>query len=278
MISLISPEHNFEQFCRRMFGKDPMEVIELASAEITNARRNHPEQTDEPNVRRGSKGLAYCDDLQRLISLFTGSVPDNAPAEFLDPVKPLALDLLKRWEIVSLRQIVADQPDRPRSLELGGMADFLTVVISKHEVDTGEISGPLGILRRLIESPTTARQFAERVDIVFHGYDDVPQELFEIQEVRSFVARLDEEFPYWLFFLSKSCLGLQCLFFCFLPPSLTETARARVFPSRIGELLTRRWFPAMNHICNYAGFSELEVKALTDRVEAYITRGKLAMD
>ena len=74
----------------------------------------------------------------------------------------------------------------------------------------------------------------ERVEISFHGYDHTPQELFEIPEVRNFVYQLDEQFPFWLFFLSKRHLGLQCLLFCFLPPFLTEDARSRIFPERIG--------------------------------------------
>jgi hypothetical protein len=86
----------------------------------------------------------------------------------------------------------------------------------------------------LTESPKTARHFAESVDIAFHGYDDIALELFEMPEVRSFVAKLDEKFPYWFFFLSKHNLGLQCVLLCFLPPSLTETARAEVFPALIG--------------------------------------------
>ena len=147
--------------------------------------------------------------------------------------------------------------------------------ISKEDVEAGDISASFGVLGRLVESPKTARQFAERVDIAFHGYDDVALELFEMPAVRSFVYRLDEKFPYWLFFLSKHYLGLQCVLLCFLPPSLTETARAEIFPALISDHLTRRWFPAMNHICRYAGFSEQEVNALTDSVEAYITHGRL---
>ncbi|MCC6363148.1 MAG: hypothetical protein IT165_06455 [Bryobacterales bacterium] len=275
MFDLISPDYSFDRFCAEMIGKDPMQVMEAASAEITYARRNHREKTNESNFRKGSKGRAYCDHLQTLICLFTGSAPDHPTSDFVETVRPLALHLLRRWEVLGLREIVSmTQASRPYG-GLGDVADFLTVVISREQVEAGDIAATLGVLQRLVESPKTARDFAERVDIAFQGYDDVREELFEIPEVRSFVARLDEQFPYWLFFLSKHCRGLQCLLLCFLPPSLTEAARARIFPSRIGDHLTRRWFPAMNHICRYAAFSVQEVNALTDRVEAYITEGRL---
>jgi hypothetical protein len=154
-------------------------------------------------------------------------------------------------------------------------ADPLVVVVSREEVNAGDTSGTLRVLHRLIESPMQARSYFERVDIAFHGYDGWAQEPFEIIEVRSFVTRLDEKFPYWLFFLSKRYLGLQCLLHCFLPPFLTEEGRARVFPQRIHDLLMRRWIPAMNHMCAFAGLSDEEGDALTERAVEYITRGPL---
>jgi len=49
-----------------------------------------------------------------------------------------------------------------------------------------------------------------------NGYDHDARELFEIPEVREYNALLDNEFPYWLFFLT-----------------------------RLDEPLSNRWFPAM---------------------------------
>jgi hypothetical protein len=118
----------------------------------------------------------------------------------------------------------------------------------------------------------------ERVEISFHGYDHHREELFEIPEVRNFVYQLDEQFPFWLYFLSKRHLGLQCLLFCFLPPFLTEDARSRIFPERINQLLTNRWFPAMNSICEYVGFSEMQIERLTKRALDYITTGRFPLN
>ena len=156
--------------------------------------------------------------------------------------------------------------------------DPVVVLVSRAEVEANDISSPLKVLRTLTQSPATAREFFERVDIAFHGYDQDSRELFEIPEVRNFVHRLDEQFPFWLFFLSKHHLGLQCLLLCFLPPYLTKQAREDIFPERIDNLLSNRWFPAMNHMCQYVGFSEEEIEKLTERVIAYITNGRFPLD
>jgi hypothetical protein len=276
MVDLVSPEYSFENFCRSMVGKDPMEVLDTASAEITYAHRNHKERTREWNFRKGSRGRAYCDDLQRLISLFMGTVPEPSPSKFLAALMPLAIDVLKRCEIVGLRQVVSMWRERERLEKTPTpVIDFLAVVISRQEVESGDIRGPLGVLSRLIESPPTAKRFAERVDIVFDGYNDTPQELFEMASVRDFVRQLDQQFPYWLFFLSKRCLGLQCLFLCLLPEPVIRDESEELYRQRLGELLLHRWFPAMNHICAFAGYSEQERNALTDRVEAYVKDGRI---
>jgi hypothetical protein len=278
MFNLISPEYSFERFCHLMLGKDPTAVLDAASAEITYARRNHRETTKDADFRKGSRGRAYCDNLQRLVGLCMGSIPSDPTPDFLMTVKPLVMNLLQRWEIGDLRQFFADVPDEGLPGEVLKVIDFVTVVVSRRDVDSADIQSTLGALRRLTESPETARRFFERVEISFHGYDQIPQELFEIDEVRQFVYKLDEQFPYWLFFLSKRHLGLQCLLYSLLPPFLTEEGRAQVFPERINELLTRRWFPAMNQICQYVGFSNHQIDQLTDRTMTYITQGRLPLD
>jgi len=107
MISLVSPKYSFRDFCQCMFEKDPLQVIDAASAEITYARLIHREKTRDRDFRKGSRGHVYCEDLQQLISLFMGPAPDKVSREFLDSVKPLARHVLQRWEIIGFRQLVS---------------------------------------------------------------------------------------------------------------------------------------------------------------------------
>ena len=60
---------------------------------------------------------------------------------------------------------------------------------------------------------------------------------------------------------------------CLMPPFLTDAGRAKVFPDRLEMLLTRRWFPAMNQICGWVGFSEQQVDVLSDGVADYFSQG-----
>jgi len=147
------------------------------------------------------------------------------------------------------------------------------IIISRDEVEAADTSRILELLSRFTSSPDIALANCENVDIAFHGYDDTQDELGEIPAVRNFVQELDTHFPYWLFFLNKSGLGLQCILYCFLLPSLTEEGRAEHHPKQLEQLLLRRWFPAMNAISESGGLSEQEIKALTDRAIRYFTEG-----
>jgi hypothetical protein len=111
--------------------------------------------------------------------------------------------------------------------------DFLTIVVSRPEVETGNIETALSTLRRT--------------------------------------------FPYWLYFLSKYTDALACITLCFLPPFLTQEARAEEHPRRLNDLLSNRWFPAMNHLAVFSGLSETELESLTERVLRYYQTGKFPL-
>ena len=105
MRPLISHEFDLRAFCYQMVQKDPSEVMQAASAEITHARHNHREQTTETNFRSGSKGRKYCDDLQCLIRmLMNGQMPSDPAPEFIEAVGPLVRHLLKKCRIGSLQE------------------------------------------------------------------------------------------------------------------------------------------------------------------------------
>ena len=153
--------------------------------------------------------------------------------------------------------------------------DFVTIVVTRQEIQAGNKTNVLESLKTLISSPETARKWFERVDIAIDGYNQTREELFEIVEVRNFVQELDDEFPFWLFFLSKRDTGLQCIAYCFLPPFLTQAAKAEIFPQQLDSLLSKRWFPAMNQLCDWVGMQEDDIEMLSDRSVQYLLGGPI---
>jgi hypothetical protein len=97
--------------------------------------------------------------------------------------------------------------------------DHIQLIISRAEVEAGELQGPLSVLQQLA-TRDAALQFMEGVAIAIDGYNDDPRQLFEIPEVRDYVGKLDAGFPYWLFFLTKTSESLWMILLCFVPPCL----------------------------------------------------------
>ncbi len=53
------------------------------------------------------------------------------------------------------------------------------------------------------------------------------------------------------------------------------SARSKILPEKIDDLLSNRWFPALNHIGEFVGMDEKENKAITERTMQYIFNGPL---
>lgn len=156
--------------------------------------------------------------------------------------------------------------------------DPLVILITRDEVERGDLDAAISVFKDCLSSVDKIRACFERLDIAFHGYDDDRREIFEIPAVREYVSRLDEKFPFWLFFMCKECLGLKAISLCFLPPYLTDDAKKAIIPQRLDQLLNNRWWPAMNKVCEAVGFTKAEIEKLSDRVVSYFTNGPLRGD
>jgi len=149
----------------------------------------------------------------------------------------------------------------------------LLIVVSRDEVLRKDISGPLMTLKHLISSRENIRANMLNVDISFDGYENTREELFEIPEVRRYVHALDVDFPYWLYFLSRHFMGLQCLAYCYLDAYLIEEVRREDHPKQLANLIERRWGPALNQICSAAGHTESEADSLLESALSYFKSG-----
>jgi hypothetical protein len=149
--------------------------------------------------------------------------------------------------------------------------DFITVVVSREEIEAEDCTATLAVLHKLTTSPAGAIRFCELVDIVFHGYDAEPRGLSEIPEVRRYVQHLDADFPYWLYFLSKRSISLTVILSCLV--SVSRASDGKILPDlkELGGYVTERGFPAMNKVCAFVNCSEQEIERLSNRVMNYLT-------
>lgn len=80
---------------------------------------------------------------------------------------------------------------------------MIVLEISRREIEDCNISSALESLHVITDSELNVKRFKESLLFQVSGYDDDPRDLPEIPEVRRYFARLNEEWPHWLWFLVR---------------------------------------------------------------------------
>lgn len=152
--------------------------------------------------------------------------------------------------------------------------DLLCMVIPKEDIESGDLSNALTILNRIRVKKKMARHFRDKVDISIFGYQDDPRELFELPEVRKWVRKLDREFPYWFFFLSKEMPGLLFITYALCKYSKLPEGGFELNGESLSKFVLAHFGP-MNEICISVDYSEKEIKELSKSVISYYSGGEL---
>jgi len=155
-----------------------------------------------------------------------------------------------------LRPFPETKPRTPMTQRLRpAVSAPVALMLSRHQVETGGISEPLQILRRLTADRHSAMDFCGRMSLVVDGYQDDPRELFEIPAVRAYVARLDQAWPNWFFFLSQADESIKLLESCLcetieVVPGVTSINLEQLERSRL------QHFTAMHRLREALGLPE----------------------
>ena len=100
----------------------------------------------------------------------------------------------------------------PKKSDILDAYSLCMVGISKDEILTRDFRRLDEFIKLLRECKTKSCQKAM---ITFMGYDDTPQEIYEIQSIRRFVEKLFRKYPYILYFInnfeSNAGLLLACI-------------------------------------------------------------------
>lgn len=107
---------------------------------------------------------------------------------------------------------------------------FIIVDIARNIVESGNISSVLERLHILTDSAENVRLYRESMTFIFSGFDNDPRELPEIPEVVTFMRKLCEAWPHWLWFLTRDTGSIALL--------MALLCKVRVLRSEGGEFAT----------------------------------------
>jgi len=155
------------------------------------------------------------------------------------------------------------------------VAPPVLMLIDRENLELGNLEPVLSALLVMTRNAEAVREFAGRVELVFDGYDADPRGLHLIPEVRSFVQRLHDQFPWWFHFSSKVDSSLWVVMRCLMPLPVTETLDGRTYERISPEAwnqTTMSLFTSMNELYAQHGLSA-EENSLTTRQVIQYTQG-----
>jgi hypothetical protein len=110
------------------------------------------------------------------------------------------------------------------------------------------------------------------------GYDDHPDEIYCIPEIRRFYQELHQRWPWWCFFLSNANASLAVAYLCLIDcvdsfkKDSSPMCAASFDPSPLLEIL-RHDFGRMNYLWDIAGMSEEDNDCRSDEILNVFTGG-----
>lgn len=265
---MISPTYDFADFCSRVIDFDLLGILDAASAERAALSAQSEAHGGDFIPKEGTRARQYYDDLEIFPYLFAGTpLPDDLREGFFDDALQVLTVLQPSLTALSdLRiRIRVNREGANRLLTSG--AESLQIIVPRHDVEANNLENWLPVLYSLL-TPQTARRFQDEVSFLIDAYNDDPRELYVVPQVRAFMHTLDQQFPYWFFFLPKHMGNLKFITLALCDLETIVRGGAVAEQNSFEHFL--EFHNAMLHqIARYAGFNHSEIAAMQDCVSAY---------
>lgn len=122
------------------------------------------------------------------------------------------------------------------------------------------------------------REKFDSLVLLVDGYNDHPDEIYAIPEIRSFFKELHRRWPWWAFFLSNENASMAVAYFCLIDcvdsfKRQDDPMCAASFDPRPLLEILRHDFGRMNYLWDIAGMSEDDNDRRSDEILNVFTGG-----
>lgn len=156
-----------------------------------------------------------------------------------------------------------------------GVTEPVVLVISRCQVETGDMASVLTELKPFLATREDAWLYRNQMALVVDGYNEDPRELVDIAEVCAFLQSLERAWPYWAYFFNQVDDSLIIFLSCLCAASYPGGGAVEVDLSKLQEVLTRG-FGGMNSIFEKHGFAENELESMSRGLMEVIEQAGMA--
>ena len=97
---------------------------------------------------------------------------------------------------------------------VAGVTEPVVLMISRREVEAGDIASVLSRLRPFLATREEAWRYRGQMTLVVDGYNDDPRKLVDIPAVRSILRQLEAGWPSWAYFFNQMEDSIKLLLSC----------------------------------------------------------------
>jgi len=150
--------------------------------------------------------------------------------------------------------------------------DYILYMVGRDEVELRDVSRMKEFRNRLCSNKELTLHCQGKIEIAFDGYNDDSRELFEIDEVREYVAIMDEALPELFFFARTEEPATTLKFFVFCLAGICREGE-RSTPGNPQKIIVdfdvlgpffNRHFTYLNYISEWLGLTQEETKRIGD--------------
>ena len=141
-----------------------------------------------------------------------------------------------------------------------GVTEPVVLMISRREVDAGDIASVLSRLRPFLATREEAWRYRGQMTLIVDGYNDDPRELVDIPAVRSFLRQLEASWPHWAYFFNQVDDSIKLLLSCAAGHRFLGRGAVEMDAALVAAALSRG-FGGINTIFEQYGFPEDELEA-----------------
>lgn len=156
-----------------------------------------------------------------------------------------------------------------------GVTEPVVLMISRRQVEAGDIVSVLTSLKPFLATREDAWLYRGQMSLVVDGFNEDSRELVDIPEVRAFLRELDKQWPYWAFFYNQVDDSIKLLGSCVCGDNFPGGGAVEIDGNKLGDFL-RRGFAGMNSIFDKHGFPEQELESMSRGILEVIEQAGMA--
>jgi hypothetical protein len=147
------------------------------------------------------------------------------------------------------------------------------LTIDRSSVEQGDVSECAARLKSLTATRDRVLANNGSVSVLVTGYESDPRQLFEIEEVRRYLKRLDDHQPQWFHLCSRTDATLKLIFMCTsrvnAMPSIAPGATAHTFDREHLRSFLMRHYHAMRGLHDEFGVPQITSENISGLVISY---------